>query len=142
MRLIEFYHPEYLETTQLHIAQDLEATGKYRKAETYYLAVGKWKEVVNMYRGHSMWEEAYRVARDNEGSMAAIQVAFLWAKSLPVESAIKLLNKYGILESSIDYACEIYDFEFAFKLCKNLNAKVSHIIYLLLLTLIFKSNSR
>lgn len=118
------HHPEFLETTQLHIAQELESNGKYRKAETYYLTVGKWKEVVNMYRSHSMWEEAYRVAKDNEGSLAAVQVAFLWAKSLPVESAIKLLNKYGILESSIDYACELYDFDFAFKLCKNLNAKV------------------
>lgn len=93
------------------------------------MAVGKWKDVVNMYRNHGMWEEAYRVARDNEGPVAAIQVAFLWAKSLPVESAIKLLNKYGILESSIDYACEIYDFDFAFKLCKNLSAKIKEVHY-------------
>lgn len=81
-----------------------------------------------MYRGHGMWEEAYRVAKE-EGSVAAIQVAFLWAKSLPVESGIKLLNKYGILESAIDYSCEIYDFEFAFKLCKNLTAKIKEVHY-------------
>lgn len=82
-----------------------------------------------MYRTLNMWEEAYRVAKQNGGPTAANQVAFLWAKTLPIDSATKLLNKYGILETSVNYACETYQFEFAFQLCKNLPNKVSHILY-------------
>lgn len=76
-----------------------------------------------------MWEEAYRVAKQNGGGNAANQVAFLWAKTLPVDSAIKLLNKYGILDSCINYSCESYQFEFAFQLCKNLSNKSQEVHY-------------
>lgn len=72
-----------------------------------------------------MWEEAYRVAKQNGGRTAANQVAFLWSRTLPIDSAIKLLNKYGILEPCINYACETYQFEFAFQLCKELPSKVT-----------------
>lgn len=76
-----------------------------------------------------MWEEAYRVAKQNGGQAAANQIAFLWARSLPIDSAIKLLNKYGLLESCIDYACETYQFDFAFQLCKNLSSKSTDVHY-------------
>ena len=45
-------------------------------------------------------------------------MAFLWAKTLGGESAVKLLSKFNILEQGIDYACESYQFEFAFELAK------------------------
>lgn len=109
------------------MGQQLESQGKYRAAEIHYLAVNEWKAAMNMYRTLGMWEEAYRVAKQNGGPTAANQVAFLWARTLPIDSAIKLLNKYGILEPCINYACETYQFEFAFQLCKNLPTKV--IIY-------------
>ena len=38
--------------------------------------------------------------------MAAKQVAYMWAKTLGGDSAVKLLHKYGFLESAIDYATE------------------------------------
>ena len=62
--------------------------------------------------------DAYRVAQSHGGPNAAKQVAFLWAKTLGGESAVKLLSKFGILEQGIDYACESYQFEFAFELAK------------------------
>ena len=71
-----------------------------------------------MYRGVDLWEDAYRVAQTNGGPNAAKQVAFLWAKTLGGESAVKLLSKFNILEQGIDYACESYQFEFAFELAK------------------------
>lgn len=102
----------------------MESQGKHRAAEIHYLAAGEWKAAMNMYRSQSLWEEAYRVAKQNGGLAAANQVAFLWASTLPIDSAIKLLNKYGILEACVDYACETYQFEFAFQLAKNLPSKV------------------
>lgn len=114
-----------MQTTHLHLAQQLEAQNKQRAAEIHYLAAGEWKAAMNMYRTQSLWEEAYRVAKQNGGPAAANQVAFLWASTLPIDSAIKLLNKYGILESCIDYACETYQFDFAFQLAKNLSNKVN-----------------
>ncbi|CAH1372030.1 unnamed protein product [Tenebrio molitor] len=129
VRLVEKYHPDLLETTHLHLGQQLEAQGKYRAAEIHYLAVTEWKAAMNMYRTLGMWEEAYRVAKQNGGATAASQVAFLWARTLPIDSAIKLLNKYGILDSCINYACETYQFEFAFQLCKNLPSKLTEVHY-------------
>ena len=58
------------------------------------------------------------MAQNNGGPHAAKQVAFLWAKTLGGESAVKLLSKFGILEAGIDYACESYQFEFAFELAR------------------------
>ncbi|KAJ8919865.1 hypothetical protein NQ315_006394 [Exocentrus adspersus] len=127
VRLVEKYHPNLLHTTHLHLGQQLESQGKYRAAEIHFLAVNEWKAAMNMYRTLGMWEEAYRVAKQNGGPTAANQVAFLWARALPVDSAIKLLNKYGILEPCINYACETYQFEFAFQLCKNLPSKVTEV---------------
>ena len=64
-----------------------------------------------------------RVAQNNGGPHAAKQAAFLWAKTLGGESAVKLLSKFGILEAGIDYACESYQFEFAFELAKTAMAR-------------------
>ncbi|CAG9816108.1 unnamed protein product [Phaedon cochleariae] len=128
VRLVEKYHPSLLQTTHLHLGQQLESQGKYRAAEIHYLAVDDWKAAVTMYRTLGMWEEAYRVAKQNGGGpTAAHQVAFLWARSLPIDSAVKLLNKYGILEACVNHACETYQFEFAFQLCKNLPAKLNEV---------------
>ncbi|XP_017777562.1 PREDICTED: intraflagellar transport protein 172 homolog [Nicrophorus vespilloides] len=129
IRLVELYHPDLLPTTHMHLAQQMESQGKHRAAEIHYLAVGEWKAAMNMYRTLNMWEEAYRVAKQNGGTVAANQVAFLWARTLPIDSAIKLLTKFGILESGVDYACETYQYDFAFQLCKNLPSKKNEVHY-------------
>ena len=46
----------------------------------------------------------YKLAKAEGGANAANQVAYLWAKSLGGESAVKLLTKFGLLEAAIDYA--------------------------------------
>jgi intraflagellar transport protein 172 len=46
------------------------------------------------------------VAKAHGGQTASKQVAYLWAKSLGGDSAVKLLNKFGLLEAAIDYAAE------------------------------------
>ena len=47
-----------------------------------------------------------QVAKSRGGQTAAKQVAYLWAKSLGGDSAVKLLTKFGLLEAAIDYAAE------------------------------------
>ena len=47
-----------------------------------------------------------QVAKSHGGANAAKQVAYLWAKSLGGDSAVKLLSKFGLLEAAIDYATE------------------------------------
>ena len=59
---------------------------------------GDWRACVNMYRNADNWEECYRVAKTFGGTSASKQVAYLWAKSLGGDSAVKLLNKFGLLE--------------------------------------------
>ena len=117
-RLVQTYHPDLLQSTHVHLAQELEQEGNQRSAERHYIEAGDWKSAVHMYRGNDAWEDAYRVAQSHGGPNAAKQVAFLWAKTLGGESAVKLLSKFGILEQGIDYACESYQFEFAFELAK------------------------
>ncbi len=59
-----------------------------------------------MYRRSDMWDEAYRVAKNHGGPVVGKQVAYLWAKTLGGDSAVKLLTKFGLLEQAIDYATE------------------------------------
>lgn len=117
-RLVQTFHPDLLQSTHVHLAQELEQEGNHRAAERHFIEAGDWKSAVHMYRGADMWEDAYRVAQNHGGPNSAKQVAFLWAKTLGGESAVKLLNKFGILEQGIDYACESYQFEFAFELAR------------------------
>lgn len=58
------------------------------------------------------------MAKAQGGANAAKQVAYLWAKDLGGDSAVKLLSKFGFLEMAIDYAAENCAFEFAFELAR------------------------
>ncbi|KAB7506029.1 Intraflagellar transport protein [Armadillidium nasatum] len=106
INLVKQYHPDLVQSTHMHLANEMEQENNYREAEKHYIAAGDWKAAVNMYRTVDMWEEAHRVAKDEGGSGASKQVAFLWARTLRGEAAVKLLNKFGILEQCIDYCCE------------------------------------
>ncbi|XP_019854623.1 PREDICTED: intraflagellar transport protein 172 homolog isoform X2 [Amphimedon queenslandica] len=128
MKLVATYHPDILPDTHLHLAKELEADKQYRQAENHYVQGNEWKSAVNMYRTHSLWDDAYRVAKAHGGSNAANQVAYLWAKSLGGDSAVKLLSKFGLLEAAVDYATENYSFDFAFEIAKAaLKSKVPEI---------------
>lgn len=45
-----------------------------------------------------------QVAKSHGGAGAQKQVAYLWARSLGGEAAVKLLNKFGLLEYAIEAA--------------------------------------
>lgn len=60
----------------------------------------------------------FRVAKSAGAPTAHKQVAYLWAKSLGGDSAVKLLSKFGLLEAAIDYASENGSYDFAFDLAK------------------------
>ena len=46
------------------------------------------------------------MAKNSGGNNAAKQVAYLWARTMGGESAVKLLRKLGYLDQCIEYACE------------------------------------
>ena len=71
-----------------------------------------------MYRQANLWEDAYRIARVHAGETAEKQLAFLWARSLGGESAIKLLNRLGHVNDVIDIACSNGAFDFAFDIAR------------------------
>ncbi|CAL4073000.1 unnamed protein product, partial [Meganyctiphanes norvegica] len=130
MRLVAEYHPDLVQSTHLHLSGELEQESNYREAEKHYIAAEDWKAAVNMYRSVDMWEDAYRVAKQEGGQHAGKQVAFLWARTLRGDAAVKLLNKFGLLEQCIDYACESMQFEFAFELARTaMKQKVPDIHY-------------
>lgn len=45
-----------------------------------------------------------QVAKSHGGAGAQKQVAYMWARSLGGEAAVKLLNKFGLLEYAVEYA--------------------------------------
>lgn len=47
-----------------------------------------------------------QIAKSHGGANGHKQVAYLWAKSLGGEAAVKLLNKFGLLETAIDFATD------------------------------------
>ncbi|TRY86956.1 hypothetical protein DNTS_000647 [Danionella cerebrum] len=118
IRLVAVHHKDLLQETHIHLAKELEAESRFQEAEYHYLEGQDWKAAVNMYRVSDMWEEAYRIAKSHGGVNAHKQVAYLWAKSLGGEAAVKLLNKFGLLETAIDFAADNYTFEFAFELAR------------------------
>ncbi|KAL7987120.1 hypothetical protein Chor_006039, partial [Crotalus horridus] len=118
IRLLAKYHKDLLSDTHLHLGKELEADGHLQEAEYHYLEAKDWKAAVNMYRVNNMWDEAYRVAKAHGGANSHKHVAFLWAKSLGGEAAVKLLNKFGLLEMAIDHAADNNIFDFAFELAR------------------------
>uniref|UniRef100_A0AAY4EJK5 Intraflagellar transport 172 n=1 Tax=Denticeps clupeoides TaxID=299321 RepID=A0AAY4EJK5_9TELE len=118
IRLVARHHKDLLQETHVHLAKELEAEGRMQEAEYHYMEGQDWKAAINMYRTNDMWEEAYRVAKSHGGANAHKQVAYMWAKSLGGEAAIKLLNKFGLLETAIDFAADNCSFDFAFELAR------------------------
>lgn len=45
-----------------------------------------------------------KVAKSHGGVNAQKQVAYLWARSLGGEAAVKLLNKFGLMDFAIESA--------------------------------------
>ncbi|KAF6103703.1 intraflagellar transport 172 [Phyllostomus discolor] len=118
IRLVGKHHPDLLSDTHLHLGKELEAEGRLPEAEYHYLEAQEWKATVNMYRSNGLWEEAYRVAKAHGGPNAHKHVAYLWAKSLGGEAAVRLLNKLGLLEAAVDHAADNCSFDFAFELSR------------------------
>lgn len=73
---------------------------------TLCLALARNPSVVSLFLTHISPSLNPKVAKAHGGSSAANQVAYLWAKSLGGDSAVKLLTKFGLLEAAVDYACE------------------------------------
>uniref|UniRef100_A0A7N8X0V8 Intraflagellar transport 172 n=1 Tax=Mastacembelus armatus TaxID=205130 RepID=A0A7N8X0V8_9TELE len=136
IRLVAKYHPDLLTETHLHLAKELEAESRLSEAEYHFMEAGEWKAAVHMYRVNDMWEDAHRVAKTHGGAGAQKQVAYLWARSLGGEAAVKLLNKFGLLEYAIESAANNFAFDFAFDLarlsCKEKIPEIhlKHAIYL------------
>ncbi|XP_020839464.1 intraflagellar transport protein 172 homolog isoform X1 [Phascolarctos cinereus] len=118
IRLVGKHHPDLLSDTHLHLGKELEAEGRLQEAEYHYLEAQEWKATVNMYRSSGLWEEAYRVAKAHGGANAHKHVAYLWAKGLGGEAAVRLLNKLGLLEAAVDHAADNCSFDFAFELAR------------------------
>ncbi|XP_067026551.1 intraflagellar transport protein 172 homolog [Acropora muricata] len=123
IRLVAIHHEDLLSDTHLHLAKELEGEGQLRQAEHHFLEARDWKAAVNMYRNQGWIQTSATsfqklVAKQHGSQNASKQVAYLWAKSLGGDSAVKLLQKVGLLESAIDYAAENCAFEFAFDLSR------------------------
>lgn len=118
IRLVGIYHKNLLNETHLFLAKSLEADGHYKLSEQHYVDAGDVKSAISMYCAHNLYEEAYRVAKASGGAQGAKQVAYLWARSLGGESAVKLLSKLGLIDSAIDFASENGAFDFAFELAR------------------------
>ena len=67
-----------------------------------------------------------------------IQVAFLWARSLGGDSAVKLLTKFNLLETAIDYAADNWLVVLSFSVSSTYNF-YHYFSHYLLRTLIFES---
>ncbi|EGF80053.1 hypothetical protein BATDEDRAFT_11418, partial [Batrachochytrium dendrobatidis JAM81] len=118
IRLVTVYHKDLLSETHVYLGKTLETEGAYRQAEHHYIEGKEWKAAINMYCANNAYEDAYRVGNTYGGANSAKQVAYLWARSLGGESAVKLLRKFGLLDAAIDFATENGAFDFAFELSR------------------------
>ncbi|XP_040920859.1 intraflagellar transport protein 172 homolog [Toxotes jaculatrix] len=117
IRLVAKHLPDLLTETHICLAKELVTESRFSAAEYHFMEAEEWKAAVQMYRVNDMWEDAYRVAKSG-GAVAQKQVAYLWARSLGGEAAVKLLNKFGLLEYAIEFASSNFSFDFAFDLAR------------------------
>ncbi|XP_003971457.2 intraflagellar transport protein 172 homolog [Takifugu rubripes] len=118
IRLVANYHPEFLKETHVHLAKELENESRFSEAEHHLVEADEWRAAVHMYGTIEMWEDAHRVAKSHGDPEAQKRVAYLWAHSLGGEAAVKLLNKFGLLEFAIETASNKCLFSFAFDLAR------------------------
>ncbi|KAJ3253804.1 hypothetical protein HK103_005291 [Boothiomyces macroporosus] len=118
IRLVTQYHKDLLTETHLYLGKTLESEGNLKQAEHHFIEANDFKSAINMYCSNNMFEEAYRVGKTHGGPNSAKQVAYLWARSLGGEAAVKLLSKFNLLDSAIDFATENGAFDFAFELSR------------------------
>lgn len=118
IRLVERYHKDLVESTHLNLARQLEGKNKYKQAEIHYIASNDWKSAIHMYCLASKWEDAYRIAKQKGGDEAANQVVYMWARSLPIEGAVRLLTKMSQIDNCVNLACEAGQYEFALDICR------------------------
>lgn len=130
IRLVHEFHEDLITDTHLHLAKELEVEGQYSTAEHHYIEAGDWKATINMYRSNELWEDAFRIAKQHGGAAIAKQVAYLWAKNLGGDSAIKLLQKLNLLEQCVEYAVDTTAFDFAFELSRTFSKEKLAGIYL------------
>ena len=130
IRLVTAHHKDLLMDTHAYLAKTLESQGNFKQAEHHYIEGQDLKSAINMYCANNLYEEAYRVAKSHGGIHTSKQVAYLWARSLGGEAAVKLLSKFGLLDAAIDFATENDSFDFALELSRFANDyKVSDIHY-------------
>jgi intraflagellar transport protein 172 len=118
VRLVGVYHNELLGETHLYLGKTLESERNLKQAEHHFVEAGDAKAAINMYCINGLFEDAYRVAKAHDGLGSAKQVAYLWARSLGGEAAVKLLTKFNLLDSAIDFATDSAAFDFAFELSR------------------------
>ncbi|KAI8818942.1 uncharacterized protein EV422DRAFT_125936 [Fimicolochytrium jonesii] len=131
IRLVTAFHKDLLAETHVYLGKSLESDGNFKQAEHHYIEGADWKSAINMYCANNMYEDAYRIAKSYGGPNSYKQVAYLWARSLGGESAVKLLSKFNLLDSAIDFATENGAFDFAFELSRygEDKAKVADVHY-------------
>ena len=123
IRLVKQWHPDLLDKSYEAVGKALESENAYSQAEKYYVKSKDWRKAVKMYQKNNMWEDAYRIARIHAGEAAEKQIAFLWARALGGDSAVKLLNRLGHMSDVIDIAATNAVFDFAFELARATGSK-------------------
>ncbi|KAE9551982.1 hypothetical protein FO519_004806 [Halicephalobus sp. NKZ332] len=118
MRLVEKFHGDRVQETHKRLGEELEEKGDYAGAEEQYLLGGDWKSAVNMYKEAGQWAEAFRIAKVHGGERIPQHIAYMWAKSLGGDSAVKLLQRHGMLNEAIEIGMEKDEFDFVFELCR------------------------
>ncbi|XP_066998302.2 intraflagellar transport protein 172 homolog [Anabrus simplex] len=114
IRIVEKYHPNLVMKTHFHLGQELESEGRFTEAKHHFLAIDDFNSVIKMYQSLGKWEEAYEIARKYCSPEVANRVIYLWAKESQGKAAVKLLKKFDAVESAIQFACDDFEFEFAF----------------------------
>lgn len=115
IRLVASYMPEHLLQFHLSLAAQFQAEGNFRMAEQHCINAKDWKRAVDMYRALNMWDDAVRVAKVHGGAEEAKGVIVERALAIDADDAVKLLNKFGMLDAGIEAACDVERYEAAIR---------------------------
>ncbi|KAI3642081.1 hypothetical protein MP228_011636 [Amoeboaphelidium protococcarum] len=113
LRLIRDHFPDqYNETAQALLEQFKEQKDFVQKANILVI-LQQYKQAVELFCKCGQFEQAYSVAQSKAMSnKVAVQVLYLWAKSLKLQAAVDLLNKHEQKDHVLQYAQQRADFGF------------------------------
>ncbi|KAI3631416.1 hypothetical protein MIR68_010906 [Amoeboaphelidium protococcarum] len=113
LRLIRDHFPDQYNETAQALLEQFKEQKDFVLQGNILVILQQYKQAVELFCKCGQFQQAYTVAQSKAmSSKVAVQVLYLWAKSLKLQAAVDLLNKHEQKDQVLQYAQQRADFGF------------------------------